>query len=276
MINTLTVSLNCHYIQKSYSNRRCYMTELEKQTLSIKLENTFLNILRVVILIVLTVSLVGSVIYAYIGFSNVNATPQKYRYKDPNIKEMARELKKSLQEKSVATAAPTPKTKEPEIRIDKLGKEIEKQYEIVANFLKRYERSLIDPEAWKSAARERATDLSFKPDNESSVLRYAKRQTELLEELFSDKDILAIVDKNTDDVLSPFFEASLQVYPEHFIEQMKNSTDFELDQESVVLTKQAGAEVSLYVAGGMFASFLLISLILVLVKIERNLRVRPI
>ena len=34
--------------------------------------------------------------------------------------------------------------------------------------------------------------------------------------------------------------------------------------------------MSLYIAGGMFAAFLVISLILVLVKIERNLRVRPI
>ena len=36
--------------------------------------------------------------------------------------------------------------------------------------------------------------------------------------------------------------------------------------------RQAGALLKIYIAGGMFVAFLLISLILVLVKIERNLR----
>jgi hypothetical protein len=157
-----------------------------------------------------------------------------------------------------------------------LGKEIEKQYDIVSKFLQRYERNLRDPDAWKSGARARATDLAFEPDNESSVMRYAEGQTELLDKVFADKDILTIVDKKTDEVLSPFFEAALRVYPAHFREQKENAKKFERDQEEEVVVKQAGAAINLYIAGGMFASFLIISLILVLVKIERNLRVRPI
>lgn len=252
------------------------MTELEKQSLSTKLENSFLGVLRVVILIVLTVSLIGSAIFAYMGVSSMNATPQKYEYKDPNIKEMVQELKKFLEEKPAAPAVPNPESKEPEKKDGKLGKEIEKQYEIVAKFLQRYKKNIRDPDAWKSGARARATNLAFEPDNESSVMRYAEGQTELLDKVFSDKDILAIVDKKTDEVLSPFFEAALRVYPNHFSKQKDNAKKFERDQERQVVMKQAGAQMNLYIAAGMFGTFLIISLILVLVKIERNLRVRPI
>jgi hypothetical protein len=43
-----------------------------------------------------------------------------------------------------------------------------------------------------------------------------------------------------------------------------------------VIEQKASSASYLYIAAGMFVTFLLISLILVLVKIERNLRVRPI
>jgi uncharacterized protein with gpF-like domain len=252
------------------------MTKVENQTLSTKLENSFLGILRVVILIVLTVSLIGSAIFAYMGVSSMNASPQKYEYKDPNIKEMVQELKKSLEEKPAAPAVPKPESKEPEKKDDKLGKEIEKQYQVVAKFLQRYKKNLRDPDAWKSGARTRATTLAFEPDSESSVMRYAEGQTELLDKVFSDKDILAIVDKRVDEVLPSFFEAAMKIYPAHFRAQKDNARKFERDQERQVVIKQAGAAMNLYIAAGMFGTFLIISLILVLVKIERNLRVRPI
>jgi flagellar basal body-associated protein FliL len=252
------------------------MTEVEKQTLSTKLENSFLGILRVVILIVLTVSLVGSAIYAYMGLSSMNATPQKYEYKDPNIKEMVEELKKSLEDKPAAPATPVPKQDEPQKKDDKLGKEIDKQYEIVATFLKQYSKNLRDPDAWKQSARARATNLAFEPENESSVMRYAEGQTELFNKIFTDKDVIAKVGKNVDGILPSFFETALRVYPDYFRRQKDAQKKFEREQEQKVMMKQAGAAMNLYIAAGMFATFLIISLILVLVKIERNLRVRPI
>jgi len=75
------------------------MEDLTKQNLSTKLENSFLGILRIVILVVLSISIIGSLIFGYMGLSNLNASPAKYEYKDPNIKEMVNEIKKSLEEK---------------------------------------------------------------------------------------------------------------------------------------------------------------------------------
>ena len=48
--------------------------------------------------------------------------------------------------------------------------------------------------------------------------------------------------------------------------------EFDAEQNAEVAMRNAGSMFKLYLAGGMFAAFLLISLILVLVKIERNLR----
>ena len=72
------------------------MEDLTKQNLSAKLENSFLGILRIVILVVLSISIIGSLIFGYMGLSNLNATTAKYEYKDPNIKELVNEIKKSL------------------------------------------------------------------------------------------------------------------------------------------------------------------------------------
>lgn len=253
------------------------MTEVEKQTLSTKLENSFLGILRVVILIVLTVSLVGSAIYAYMGLSSMNATPQKYEYKDPNIKEMVQELKKSLEDKPAAPATPAPQQDEPQKKDDKLEKEIDKQYEIVSNFLKQFSKNLRDdPVDWKQKAKHRTYGFAFNVEDESSVLRYASGQTELLEKIFTDKDVITAIGRNVDGILPTFFSSAMSIYPKFHEKQREAAKKFEQEQRQKVMMKQAGAAMNLYIAAGMFATFLIISLILVLVKIERNLRVRPI
>ena len=48
--------------------------------------------------------------------------------------------------------------------------------------------------------------------------------------------------------------------------------EFDSEQGAEALGRNAGAMIKLYVAAGVFVAFLFISLILVLVKIERNLR----
>ena len=55
-------------------------------------------------------------------------------------------------------------------------------------------------------------------------------------------------------------------------DQISKKKEFEAEQRREVATRHAGSMFKLYLAGGMFTAFLLISLILVLVKIERNLR----
>jgi len=251
------------------------MAELEKQTFSIKLENSFLGILRIVILIVLAVSLIGTAVFAYIGVSSMTATPQKYEYKAPDIKEMVQEIKKSLQEKPAAPTDFETKSEEPK-KSDRLDKEIDRQVKLISVFLQRYNRSLTDSASFRNGLKNQALQLPFEPESEASVMKYAEGQTEFFEMVFTDKDILAIVDKQSEYKIVRFFETATQAYPQHFSNEHQTADDFAKEQQSEVLTKKATAAVSLYVAAGMFGAFLVISLILVLVKIERNLRVKPI
>jgi hypothetical protein len=73
-------------------------------------------------------------------------------------------------------------------------------------------------------------------------------------------------------VIHDFESKVVDFYPEFHQGQLDQKREFESDQQSQAAIRQAGALMKIYVAGGVFVAFLMISLILVLVKIERNLR----
>ena len=250
------------------------MEEVTKQNFSTKLENSFLGILRIVILVVLSISIIGSLIFGYMGLSNLNASPAKYEYKEPNIKEMVNEIKKSLEEKPSPSEPQSPQNDEPK-KNEKLEKEIDKQMKIVTEFLQRYKKNLTTPDIFRDQLKAKAETLAFEPKKELSVLKYAEGQTELFEKVLTDKDILAIVDKQQEN-FGRFFITVTTTYPNYFRKQQENKRNFEIEQGAGVIAQKAGAALYLYIAAGMFVTFLLISLILVLVKIERNLRVKSI
>jgi hypothetical protein len=250
------------------------MENAENNNLPSKLENSFLGILRIVILVVLTVSLIGALIFGFMGLSNLNASPAKYEYKNPNIKEMVIEIKKSLEEKPTPSNTDEPKKDEPK-KNEKLEKEIDKQMKLVSDLLQRYKKNLSNPELFRDGLKQRAENLAFDPKNESSVLKYAEGQTELFQIVFTDKDILATLDKQ-EEKFGRFFETALRTYPNYFRKQQDEKKKFEMEQAAEVIEQKASAALYLYIAAGKFLTFLLISLILVLVKIERNLRVRPV
>jgi len=250
------------------------MEDLTKQNLSAKLENSFLGILRIVILVVLSISIIGSLIFGYMGLSNLNATPAKYEYKDPNIKELVNEIKKSLSEKPEPASSDEPKKDEPK-KDDKLDKEIDKQMKIISEFLQRYKKNLNNPEGYRQILTRNAQKLAFDPINETTIMKYAVGQTEFFEKVLTDKDILAILDKRS-EVFDNFWRNTTDIYPNYYTKQDREKIKFEKSQMAKVIEQKASSALYLYIAAGMFVTFLLISLILVLVKIERNLRVRPI
>jgi len=257
------------------------MSSDEKQTLSMKLENSFLGILRVVILIVLTVSLIGAAVFAFKGVTSLNATPAQYKHNEPNIQEMVDEIKKTLEQPQAAPAAPaqtsTP-SQEP-AKDDKLDQEVDKQFKLLSDFLQRYNKHYTDPAGMRRNLKNSAQNNAFDPQSEESVLSYATGRTLLLNKLLTDQAILDVVSKKSEEKIlsrNGFFSAVNSVYPAYFVKEKKKAADFEREEQSEAIAKQSGAMMSLYIAGGMFAAFLVISLILVLVKIERNLRVRPI
>ena len=75
-----------------------------------------------------------------------------------------------------------------------------------------------------------------------------------------------------DKIINDFYIFINDFYIEFHTSQIDNKKAFDIEQNSEVAMRNSGSMLKLYIAGGLFAAFLLISLILVLVKIERNLR----
>ena len=239
-------------------------------SLALKLENSFLSILRVVILIVLSVSLIGAVVLGVSGVSDMNAKPTSYTLQAPDQKALIDELRQSLQEQTTP-ANTQPQQEAPSVAQDKsLDQEIEKQVQLVSKFLNRFELSLTSPERFGNRLKKNATDYAL-DKSDAGQLAYAKGQTQFFETVFADEALMNAV---TREKLDGFFDAVTSVYADAHIAELERKSEFEAEQQATAAATRAGSMMKLYAAGGMFAAFLLISLILVLVKIERNLRPR--
>ncbi|MEY2618191.1 MAG: hypothetical protein RL522_1193 [Pseudomonadota bacterium] len=245
-----------------------------------KLENAFLAILRVVILLVLAISLIAAVGFAVYGVKDLGASEESYKPEKVDSKALLQELRKSLEDgPAAAPAAPaSSKPGAPKAETKALDEELSKQLKTVSDFLAQFQKNLSNPEGFKASLRRKATTLAVEPQNEASVLAYAKGQTEFFTLALTDKDIITALQKKEDggETFGKFFNTAVELYPEFFEKQREERKAFERRENARVAGAKAGAMMKLYAASGLFGAFLLVSLILVLVKIERNLRARPI
>ncbi len=244
-----------------------------------KLENAFLAILRVVILVVLALSLVAAVALGVWAVKDMGASPTPYKSEAVDNKALIQELKKSL-ESAPAASQPAPQKpnapKGGKAENKALEEELGKQLKVVSDFLSKLVKNLNNPDGFKADLRKKANTLALEPQSEASVLAYAKGQTDLFSLALADPEIIAILKKKDDDAFGNYFSAAVDIYPDFFERQRESRKEFEAEESARVMGAKAGAMMKLSIAGGMFGTFLLISLILVLVKIERNLRVRPV
>lgn len=244
-----------------------------------RLENAFLAILRVVILVVLAVSLVAAVGLGIYGAKDLGASEGSYQPEKVDNKALIDELRKSL-ETNPAASQPAPATSRPGASKGEnktLEEELDKQLKVVTEFLGKFSKSLNNPDGFKDGLRRKVTTLALDPQSEASVLDYAKGQTELLSLVLTDQQMIATLKTRDDEeFFRSFFTAAVDLYPSFFEKQRDKRREFQAEERTRVASAKAAALMRLYVAAGLFGAFLLISLILVLVKIERNLRARPI
>jgi hypothetical protein len=136
-------------------------------------------------------------------------------------------------------------------------------------------RHSLDETEFIKFLKDNAENLSEDPQDFRTVLNYAKGQTEFFKSIFNDKKIIDFFKDLSGTEFDENLNLILDSYPDHFRNNLKEMEKFESDQNAKMMSKKAGSLLQLYIAGGLFATFLLISLILVLVKIERNLRPNP-
>jgi len=255
----------------------------ERQTFTNKLEELFLSILRNVILLILAISVIASIGLLISGVSDTSAKPEKYKYEKFDAKQLANDLKESLKDE----AKPAPDQKKPSDKkqtppkSDKLKEEIDKQVKILSDFISKYGFEANQSMATNLVNRATKYGVVY-GEGEAGILEYAKGQTQLFESILLDKDLNSLVQKKynlqaeqefKDSFIREYIDKVIGVYPEFHENQINRSIEFEQEQNAEALLKKAGATMKLYIAAGLFGAFLLISLILVLVKIERNLRV---
>lgn len=253
------------------------MEATAKTDVSSKLEDLFLKILRIVILVVLVLTLLGALAFGLKGLSGMTSSPKEYDYQSPKTEDLVREIKNSLKgvdNNETKGAAPGPATSSPE-NSPLLEQEVDKQVKLLSDFLARFELSLSNPDAIRNGLLRESRTLAFEPEDPSSVMQYATGQTKFFEIILSDKEILDLLIKDREP-LNRFFNMVTSSYDSFHEDQKKEARSFEKEEAGRVAVSQIGSTLDLYIAAGMFISFLLISLILVLVKIERNLRTRPI
>ena len=260
-----------------------------KHNLTNRLEDLFLSILRNVILIVLALSIIGSVGLLISGISDSTAKAKEYKYEKFDSKQLINDLKDSLQEQpaSKPEEKPEPAKKSGPQASSPFENEITKQANFIVQFYKQYD--FVVNTSWlneqlKPSLRKQAGAYSIVyGEGDDAKLEYAKGQSQVYELVLLNPELNKLLDKKFKSqgdidndlkyqVIHDFESKVVDFYPDFHKNQLNQKNEFEADQQSDAAMRQAGALLKIYIAGGMFVAFLLISLILVLVKIERNLR----
>ena len=253
----------------------------QNQTITNKMEDLFLSILRGVILVVLAGSILTAIYFAIGGVSDLGAKPKDYKYEKFDSKQLLKDLNEELNPKPApanntpAAPAAAPAVKSP------INDEITAIFNLVVKYFKAYDM-VINQGVLERALEKESRILSIVyGSGESAQLEYLKGKKLFIETVLLNTELNKLIDKNhkaeedQDDkmklVNGIYFKVS-NFYSSFHEEQISKKKEFDADQNAEVAMRNAGSMFKLYLAGGMFAAFLLISLILVLVKIERNLR----
>jgi hypothetical protein len=252
----------------------------QNQSITNKMEDLFLSILRGVILFVLAGSILGAIYFAVTGVTDLGAKPEEYKYEKFDSKQLVDDLKETLDPKpapaSNAPAAPAPPAVKSPVKV-----EITELFNLITKYFKPYDM-LTDQAFFEREVEKESKILSIVyGSGENAQIEYLKGMKLFFENVLLNVELNKLIDKNYKaeadrnkqlELVNEFSFKVRDFYSEFHREQIAQKKEFEADQRREVATRHAGSMFKLYLAGGMFAAFLLISLILVLVKIERNLR----
>ena len=111
-----------------------------QQSVTNKMEDLFLSILRNVILFVLAGSIIAAVFLAISGVSDLGAKPKDYKYEKFDSKQLINDLKESLQvqpETKPEAKPDTTKKQSPQAN-NPFEDEVTKQASFVVNFYKKF------------------------------------------------------------------------------------------------------------------------------------------
>ena len=267
----------------------------KSQAITSKMEDLFLSILRGVILFVSAVSILAAIYFAISGVFDLGAKPKDYEVEKFDSKQLLNELNNELNPKKPAPASNTPAAPAPSAGTSPINDEITALYKIAETFMKPYNLS-IDLAGFKQEQVGESKNFGIVyGGKESGQLQYLKGKKRLYEdvllnteynkrlrEIYDETVKMSVAEEEHSEktrILNEF-TAGLNVlyryvntsHSDFHLEQISKKAEFVAAQGVEVAMRHAGAMFKIFTAAGLFATFLLLSLILVLVKIERNLR----
>ncbi len=255
----------------------------KNQTITNKMEDLFLSILRGVILFVLAGSILAAIYFAISGATDLGAKPEDYKYEKFDSKQLSNDLKDKLSPKA-APATNTPAAPAAPAVKSPVDDEITKILNLTKKYFKAYNWEFNEEYLKQFPGRLKNESKEMSPvygEGETAQLEYLKNKTQLFESVLLNVELNQLLDRNfklevdpdlKDKTISEFYGYIDNSYIEFHTTQIDKKRKFDIEQSAKVAMRNAGSMLKLYIAGGLFAAFLLLSLILVLVKIERNLR----
>ena len=250
------------------------------KTLSVRIEEFYLGLLRLFILAALAICLVGAGTLGYQAFVAANEAAQPYSRPvqlSPAERFLAfvkREAADHAKLTSSTGAGVDPKAGE--VKVDALEVQLNRQLVIVNDFLAQMSKGITSPAAFKDRQRTLAEELAAL-GAAASPSAYARSQADFLDRVLRDKSLAEQVRLRVEQspaYLDEFMNKMLDYYPNGVRDERQARAAFEREEAERVAAVRANSMLQIYAAVGLFVGFLVISLILVLIKIERNLRTR--
>ena len=245
-----------------------------KKDLTARTEEFFLAILRVVILVVLTICLVGVGVYVVSALKAMDEKPKTYQRQTADPAQFRKELNAIFKEEGESTDGQTERSSNAADKtIDPaLEKEIESQYSLMAKFISPFDKEFTHPESIKKGLIEKGEEIS-EDKSPIGLLKYAEGRSAMYQISFGDKSLQKTLLQKP-EFFQTYLDFAQEDYDKFNSEDIAAKAAFDSEEETRVAAAKAAGLEKLKLAAGLFGTFLLLCLILVLVKIERNLRGR--
>lgn len=243
------------------------------KTLSVRVEEFYLGVLRIFILAALILSLVGAGVLGYRALNAMDAKAQAYTrpYQSSPAEQFLNHLKRDAM-----PPAGGADSRSADEKSSGLEAQLNRQVMIVSEFLAPLSKGMTNPVAFKDRQRALAEELAA-AGVVANPLAYARSQADFLERVLKDKATLDQVRQKVEHspaYLEEFMGKMLDYYPNSVRDERQARVNFEREEGARVAEARANSMLQIYAAVSLFVAFLVISLILVLIKIERNLRIR--
>jgi hypothetical protein len=250
------------------------------KTLATRIDEFYLGLLRVFILGVLAVTLVGACVVGYRGFMALGEELHPYTQAsqpspgDRFLAQIKREA--SGGGRSTSPSGSGPEAKFADLKSDAFDGQLMRQFVFINELYSPGSKTAPNPVAFKERQRAQVEELVM-AGVVTDPLAYARKQADFLERVVKDKAAMDVVRQRMEQspaYAEEFLNKVLDYYPSLVRDERAAKLNFERSERERVADVRSGSIQQLVVAAGLFVAFLVVCLIVVLIKIERNLRTR--